>query len=258
VLILFLGLTWSCAETPVKPPEVSFYVTQEVTYLLDRPGYGGNVLGPLFRGDKVERVDSGEQPWWRVKLLRSGQAGWVPKELLSPDPVPGVFYYVNEDSLPLLECPRSDCLASQLLFRGDQVQRLEEGEQGWWRVLVVKGHGSGWAPAAALTQNLEKALEKPSAKPYYYVAVLKLSLRAKPSNRSDVVRTLDFNNQVQKIGEADGWFRVRQPSSGAVGWVASRDLESQPALAPRGRGPAKEKVRPFKQKEEAQPEPDFM
>ena len=39
MLILLLGLAWSCAETQVvKPPEGSFYVTPEITYLLDSPG----------------------------------------------------------------------------------------------------------------------------------------------------------------------------------------------------------------------------
>ncbi len=258
MLFLLLGLTWSCAETQVKPPEVLFYVTPEVTYLHDRQGYDGNILGPLYMGDKVERVAAGESNWWQVKLLRSGQTGWIPKELLSAKPVPSVFYYINEDTLPLLECPRSDCIALQLLFRGDQVQRVEEGEAGWRRVLVVKSRSIGWVPAEALTQRIEDAQQKQPGKPYYYVAVPKLNLRAKPSNRGDVVRTLQFNNQVQKLGETEGWFKVRQPSSGAVGWVISRDLETQPAISPRGRVPAREELKPFKQREEPELEPEFM
>lgn len=258
ILFLLLGLTWSCAETPVKPPEVLFYVTPEVTYLHDRQGSDGNILGPLYMGDKVERVDAGESNWWQVKLLRSGQTGWIQKELLSAKPVPSVFYYINEDTLPLLECPRSDCIALQLLFRGDQVQRVEEGQAGWRRVLVVKSRSIGWVPAAALTQRIEEAQQKQTGKPYYYVAVPKLSLRAKPSNRGEVIRTLQFNNQVQKLGETEGWFKVRQPSSGAVGWVLSRDLETQPSISPRGRGPAREELKPFKQREEPESEPEFM
>jgi uncharacterized protein YgiM (DUF1202 family) len=255
---MVLGLTWSCAETQVKPPEVLFYVTPQVTYLYDRQGYDGNVLGPLFMGDKVERVDAGESDWWQVKLLRSGQTGWIPKELLSSKPVPSVFYYINEDTLPLLECPRSDCIALHLLFRGDQVQRVEEGAEGWWRVLAIKNRSIGWVPAGALTQRIEDTQQKQPGKQYYYVAVPKLSLRAKPSNRGEVIRTLEFNNQVQKIGETTGWFKVRQPSSGAEGWVISRDLETRPSISPRGKGPAKEILKPFKQREEPELEPEFM
>ena len=117
-------------------------------------------LGSLYRGDKVEIVDAGESAWWRVELRRSGQTGWVRKELLSPDPVATVFYYVKEDTLPLLECPRHDCLPLQLLSRGDQVQRVEEGDQGWWRVLVIKNRSFGWVPAAALTERIEDTQQK--------------------------------------------------------------------------------------------------
>ena len=258
MLTLLLGLASSCAKPQVvKPPEGPFYALPEITYLQDSPGYGGNVLGPLYRGDKVERKAIAASNWWRVELLRSGQTGWVQKELLSPDPVPTVFFYVNEDTLPLLECPRSDCIPIQLLFRGDQVQRVEEGDQGWWRVLVIKSRSLGWVRAVALTERLEETQQKQPRKTYYYVAVSKIELRATPSNRGEVIRTLRFNDQVQKIGQNQGWFKVRQPSSGAVGWISSRDLESLPLISPRGL-PAKDKLRPFKQREEPLVEPEFM
>jgi uncharacterized protein YgiM (DUF1202 family) len=258
MLTLLLGLAWSCTKTQVvKPPEGPFYVIPEITYLQDSPGYDGNVLGPLYRGDKVERVDVGESNWWRVELQRSSQTGWVRKELLSPNPVATVFYYVNEDTLPLLECPRSDCIPLQLLFLGDQVQRVEEADQGWYRVLVIKSRSLGWVPASSLTERIEDTQLKQLRKPYYYVAATKLILRGKPSNRSEAVRTLRFNDQVQKLGETKGWFKVRQPSSGAVGWVTNRDLETLPLIFPRG-VPSKNELRPFKQREEPLLEPEFM
>jgi uncharacterized protein YgiM (DUF1202 family) len=258
LLPLILDLAFSCVETQAaKPPEVPFYVTSDITYLLDRPAYGGNVLGPLYKGDKVERMDTGESDWWRVQLLRSGQVGWIRKELLSPEPQATVFYYVKDDSVPLLECPRSDCMSLQLLFRGEQVQRVEEGSQGWWRILVLKSRTLGWVPAAALTERIGQAQQKQLPKPYYYVAVRKLTLRAKPSFHGEAVRTLKFNEQVQKIGETQGWFKVRQPSSGAVGWIIRRDLETLPLIVPRGVR-LKNEPKPFKQREEPQVEPEIM
>lgn len=174
MLTLVLGLVCSCATTPVvKPPAGPFFITSEITYLLDRPGYGGNVLGPLYRGDKVELMEAGELAWWQVKPHRSGQMGWVRKEVLSPDPVAAVFYFVKEDTLPLRECPRSDCMPLQLLFRGDEVQRVEAGDQGWWRVLVINSRSLGWVPAASLAERREDAQQKQLTKPYYYVAVKK-------------------------------------------------------------------------------------
>ena len=257
-LFLLLGVACSCAPTyVVKAPEGPFYVTQEITYLLDNPGHGGNVLGPLYKGDKVERVDAGESPWWQVKLQRSGQIGWVRQELLSSGPVATGFYYVNEDTLPLLECPGADCLPLHLLYRGEQVRRVEEGGRGWWRVQVIKSHSLGWVPASALTEHIEATLQKQIRKPYYYVAVRQLILRANPSNRGQVIRTLRFNDQVQKIGETKDWYQVRQPSTGALGWVLSRDLVNLPLILPRG-VPAKKEPKPFKPREEPFVEPEFM
>ena len=256
-LIIILSLTCSCAQAPVKPPEVSFYVIPEVTYLLENPGVGGKVLGPLYRGDEVEKLEVGEPSWWHIKVLRTEQTGWIRKELLSPNPVGSVFYFVKEDSLFLRECPRPDCLPLELLYRGDQVQRVEEGAQGWWRILVTKTRSLGWVPAASLTERIEEAQIRPAQKAYYFVAVRKLNLLARPASRGEVIRVLQFNDQVQKLGETDGWFMVRQPASGALGWVASRDLEARPLVSPRG-VPAKNELKPFKQREEPEVQPEFM
>ncbi len=257
-LSLLLGLACACAETQVvKPPEGPFFVTSEITYLLDSPGDGGNVLGQLYRGDKVEKVDGGDSAWWRVRLQRSGQTGWIRKELLSPNPIATTFYYVNEDALHLLECPRSDCLSLQLLFRGDQVQKVEAKDRDWWRVLVIRSRSLGWVRAASLTERLADTQQTQIRKPYYYVAVRKMMLRAAPSTRSGVIRTLQFNDQVQKLGETKDWFKVRQPSSGALGWALSRELETLPMVVPRG-VPSKDELKPFKPREEQQVEPEFM
>jgi SH3-like domain-containing protein len=257
IIVLLLGSVWSCAKPELKPVAGPFYVTQQITYLLASPEYGAKVLNPLYRGDKVERLDGGESTWWRVVLLRSGQTGWVQKELLSPDPIAAVFYYVREESSPLLECPRNDCLPLQLLSRGDQVQKIKEGDVGWWRVMAVQSRSLGWMRAAVLTDSMEEVQQKQASKAYYYVAVLKLSLRAIPSNHAQIVRVLKFNDQVQKLAEVKGWLKVRQPSTGAVGWVRGRDLETFLLNSPRG-VPFRDELKPLKQKEEPLWEPEFM
>jgi uncharacterized protein YgiM (DUF1202 family) len=261
-LFILLGVVCSCAQAPVvKAPEGPFSVTSEITYLMDSPGYDGNVLGTLYKGDRVERVDVGESPWWQVKLQRSGQVGWVRRELLSSDLVATSFYYVNEDTLPLLECPRVDCLPLQLLFRGEQVQRVEEGQRGWWRVLALKSRNLGWVLASALSERIEDTRGTQSRKKYFYVAVRKVILRAKPSNRGQVIKTLRFNDQVQKIGQTKDWYQVRQPSTGALGWLRSRDLERLPLILPRG-VPSKNESKPikpkYKHREEPRVEPEFI
>ena len=260
MVTLLLGLAGSCVSPPIRPPENSFYLAVETAYLRDNPGYGGNVLGQLYRGDEVKILDLRESGWWRIELLRSGQQGWVRKELLSPAPVRPVFYYVNRDSFPLLECPRNDCLRLQVLFRGDQVQRVEEGERGWWHVLALKSRSLGWVPSEVLVETVQETRAGPQQRPYYYVKPVRVRLRAKPAADSEVVRTLKFNDQVQKIGAAPGWFKVQQPASGAVGWIASPDLDPLPALSPARGRPAREKEEPepLQPKPEPEIEPEFM
>ena len=258
--MLLLGIAGSCVHAPIRPPETPFYLNVETAYLRDNPGYGGNVLGQLYKGDEVKILGLGESGWWRIELLRSGQQGWIQKELLSPTPVRPVFYYVNRDSFPLLECPRNDCLRLQVLFRGDQVQRVEEGERGWWHVLVVKSRSLGWMPSEVLAETIQQTRTGPQPKSYYYVKPVRVRLRAKPAANSEIVRTLKFNDQVQKISEVPGWFKVRQPSSGAVGWIASPDLDPLPGLSPARPRPAKGKEEPTPVQPNPEPEiePEFM
>ncbi len=61
MLAVLLSLAWSCVSLPVaKPVPGPFFVTPEITYLRDSPGYEGKVLTPLYKGDKVARLDAGE------------------------------------------------------------------------------------------------------------------------------------------------------------------------------------------------------
>jgi uncharacterized protein YgiM (DUF1202 family) len=240
-----------------QPPAGPYFVKPEMTYFLDAPSSQGHVMGPIYQGDKLDLVDGRNSTWWRVKLQRTGETGWVRKELLSPVPIASVFYYVKEDSLPLRECPRSDCIPLQLLFRGERVQRVQDSGHGWWRVLAIEDRSLGWVPASALAENRQEAMERGPYKTYYYVAVRKLILRARPSTRSEVIRTLEFNDQVKRLAKSREWFKVRQPSTGAVGWVVSRGLATLPSFSPREVPDSKE-LKPYKQREEPLSEPDFM
>lgn len=257
---LLLGITGSCAHPPIRPPAGSFFVNVETAYLRDNPGYAGNILGQVYKGDEVKILDVTKSGWCRVELLRSSQMGWLQKELLSPIPVRPVFYYVNGDNIPLLECPRDDCLRLQVLFRGDRVQRVEEGKRGWWHVLAVKSRSLGWLPSEVLVEKLMETRTRQLQKIYYYVKTAKARLRAKPSTNSEIVRTLKFNDQVQKIEETPGWLKVRQPASGAVGWIARPNLDTLPGVSPLGPGPAKEELEPkfIKPKQQPEIEPEFM
>jgi uncharacterized protein YgiM (DUF1202 family) len=252
-------LAWSCAEAPPQPPGSDFYVTPGVAYLRDRASYEGNVVGQLYQGDQVERVGGFSSPWWRVRDVRSGQAGWIQKELLSPEPLASTYYYVNQDSLALRDCPKPECASLQVLFRGDRVKKVTENDQGWWRVLAPETRNLGWVPGAALTEQFADTQVQGPQKSYYYVAVRKLNLRAQPAEQSEIVKTLRFNEQLQKLEQASqGWIKVRQPSSGAVGWVKERLLGTLPTVLPRDKGRAEPAPEPLKPRETPPVEPEFM
>jgi uncharacterized protein YgiM (DUF1202 family) len=259
VLMPLWVLAWSCAEAPPQPPGADFYVTRGIAYLRDRASYEGNVVGQLYQGDQVERVGEFKSSWWRVRDVRSSQAGWIPKELLSPEPVASTYYYVNQDSLPLRDCPQPECASLQVLFRGDRVKKVAENDQGWWRILAPETRNIGWVLGVTLTEKFADTQLQGPQKSYYYVAVKKLNLRAKPVEHSEIVKTLQLNEQLQKLEQTpQGWVKVRQPSSGAVGWVKKGQLGTLPVVLPRNGGRPESAPEPLKPRETPPVEPEFM
>ena len=253
-IVLIAGA--ACApQRPAAPEGGKYYVTTKITYLRDSPGYQGNLLGQLYLGDQVERLESHESGWWQVRSARSGQIGWVQGELLSPTPVLLVYFYVTHTAT-LRECAQESCPSLQLVYRGDQVQKIEENDRGWVRVLVARSRTLGWLPGAAVSEQLEAAAGKAEG-PYYYVAVRTLKLRQHPALEAEVVKTLRLNDQLQKVEvNPTGWVKVRQPASGAVGWVMGRYLETLPVRwAPRLKQPAAPKPG---EEREGLPEPEAM
>jgi hypothetical protein len=93
------------------------------------------------------------------------------------------------------------------------------------------------------------------------VAVRRLKLFGQPRPEAEVVKVLQVNDQVEQLDQnAAGWVKVRQPSSGAAGWVPGRYLEPLPVRYPR---PEKSKKRPQLQspkplETQPQPEPEIM
>jgi uncharacterized protein YgiM (DUF1202 family) len=258
-VLFLLTLFSSCTTAPLIPPgKNEFYVIPEITYLRESPGYEEKVLSQLNRGDQVIVLENGEASWWRVLQVPGGQTGWLQKGLLSSVPVPSNFYYVNQNKISLLACPKNDCPALTLLSRGDRVTKLDEQSSGWWRVQAVASGVQGWLPAAALSENLADAkLEQPS-KEYYYVAVKNLGLRSKPWINDTITKTLEFNQQVQKISQnSQGWFKVRLPGDGSQGWVQSLYLEQLPSVAPRPL-PTKNKPKNLPRRKELPTEPEVM
>ncbi len=255
---LMVALAGACAAPPPPAPGGTFYLTSDMTYLRDAAGFEGHVVGQLYKGDQVERLDISESGWWRISSGRTGQAGWVPSDLLSPKPVPVVYVYVTQ-TVHLRECPKEFCPALQSLSRGDQVQKVEQNDQGWWRVLVAKSRNLGWLPAKVVAEKLEEPQAKAPEPQYYFVVVRRLTLRREPLLNAEAITLLQFNDQVEKLEQNPGWLKVRQPASGAIGWVPERFLGITPLKFPRFEKPRKKKPQPPKPAEtQPQAEPEIM
>jgi uncharacterized protein YgiM (DUF1202 family) len=263
LLTLLLALAGACAAPPPQSPEGVYYLTTDMTYLRDAAAFDSNVVGQLYKGDQVEKLETGPANWWRVRSERTGQVGWVSAYLFSPAPAPVPLFFVKH-TVNLRECAKDLCPSLQLLSLGDRVQKIEQNDQGWWRVLVVDSRNLGWLPAEALAESLEEARAEAPEKPYLYVAVRRLKLFRQPQPEAEVVKLLQVNDQVVKLDQNEtGWFKVRHPASGAVGWVLGRYLEPLPVRYPRPEKHKKTRAKPTKPagtkpQPEPQAEPEIM
>jgi uncharacterized protein YgiM (DUF1202 family) len=234
LLFLILLLAGGCVQPRPEPPDGPYYLDSGISYLRDIPTYQGYIVGQLYRGDQVDRLAANDQGWWRVRSQRTHQLGWVQGELFSRSPVSIVYYYVIPDTLELRECPTNDCPPLHLLFRGDQVQKIEENDQGWWRVLILQTRNLGWAQAINFSDQSGADLPESPKDPFYYVAVKRVELHLKPVMDSAIVKTLQFNDRVKPLEENPwGWVKVSHPPSGTEGWVIRRNLESSQLKFPR-------------------------
>jgi uncharacterized protein YgiM (DUF1202 family) len=212
-------------------------------------------------------LEEHEEDWWRVRLSQGGDAGWIPAKLLSSSPVQAESYYVAVATLPLRECPGEECPSRKQLLQGEPVRKIDQNEQGWWRVLVQKDLSLGWIPAAAVSENKpQEIVARRSEKVHYYVAASSLNLYLLPLTSSQVVKTLNLNEELEKLEQkSKDWVKIRQVSTGAEGWVLAQYLQEQ-QVPPQKPVPKKRKKRLPKpalpklepEKEEPPVEPEAM
>ena len=265
IMPLFLIALFSSACVPpqVETKPSVYYVTPVITYLKECPGYDCKVVGELYRADRLEQVEV-KGDWWRMRLEGGTLTGWLQRELVSPTPVAAAFYYIAADSLEMRDCPSPDCPLGKILLKGDRVQKIDQNDQGWFRVLAEKDAGIGWIPAAQVSDQAVKPEAKPAPeKDYYYAAAANVNLYSLPLFSSKVVKTLPLNEKMEKLAQhGQDWFKVRHPNSGAEGWAAAKDLKTSPVTpepAPKKKKRFKKKPAPPKpQPEAATPEPEAM
>ncbi|MBM4287324.1 MAG: hypothetical protein FJ135_04090 [Deltaproteobacteria bacterium] len=64
----------------------------------------------------------------------------------------------------------------------------------------------------------------------WYVMADRLNLRACPGMDCPRITVLERNQEVEKMGESQGWFQIRSRLDGSLGWVDARYLSRSPVV----------------------------
>ena len=86
-------------------------------------------------------------------------------------------------------------------------------------------------PRAPLPPPPSARPEQPPERPSFYVKVARLNLRAGPGMDFPKLGTLERNEEVEKVGEAENWYQVRVKRDGTLGWVSSQHLSNSGKLS---------------------------
>jgi uncharacterized protein YgiM (DUF1202 family) len=110
------------------------------------------------------------------------------------------------------------------IYRGEQVERLEEVEGGWWRVRATRSGQTGWVQGELFTAN-------PVPVTYLYVAVTTVPLRECPEEPCAALQLVYGGDRVQELEENQGWARVLVEKSRTLGWLPKKVLAEKPPTA---------------------------
>lgn len=233
--VLIIILQSACAGPKASlTPELN-YIISVITYLRECPEYDCKAVSELYKGDRVELLEKRENGWGKARSERTGHVGWLQTTILNREPVSVVVFYVTPETIPLREGPGQDYPSRKLLYRGEKIQKIDENDQGWWRVLTEKDKNIGWIPADLVSERfvppVTVSTAKSAQKTYYYVASPSLNLQSLPLSSSKVVKVLQSQDKVEKLSQSNSeWYKVRHLTSGAEGWVIARYLKDSPVL----------------------------
>jgi uncharacterized protein YgiM (DUF1202 family) len=275
-LLILISMAASCAMLQPQPPPHVYYIIPSVAYFRDNPGYASANVATVYRGQQVKVLSRMANNWCQVETVPGGKVGWIQRPLLSPVPIPAETYTVTEAEVPLRDVPQKEAVARRVLHKGDKVRKLSENQQGWWWVLVEKDESLGWLPGNALSEETAApapagqtgapsgaggagtAVSPPAVQtPYLYVAVANLDLHLLPLFSSQAVKTLKFNDKVEKIGQSGAdWLKVRYSETGAQGWAPVPTLTDSPSKTPKVYPPPRKRRIPRKARHFKPTEPE--
>jgi uncharacterized protein YgiM (DUF1202 family) len=139
-------------------------------------------------------------------------------------------YYSIPTVSYLRDCPNYDCQVVTEIYNADEVKVLEKNDNGWWRVQSLRDQKIGWIQRDLISNF-------PLITKNYYVVTDELPLRDSPGEDSVSRKLLGYGDEVQKIAEKDGWWRVLAEKDKAIGWIPAM-MVSETHPGPPG-GPVK-------------------
>ena len=104
---------------------------------------------------------------------------------------------------------------------------------GFLTLMLISGcqQKVGWTPPPPPPPSQPPPPPPKAEYQVFYVAADRLNLRACPGMDCPKIAALTRNQEVEKVGESQGWFQVRSRQDGTLGWVDSRYLASAPVPA---------------------------
>jgi uncharacterized protein YgiM (DUF1202 family) len=132
------------------------------------------------------------------------------------------YYYSIPTVSYLRDCPAYDCQVVAEIYNANEVRFLEKNDAGWWRVQSLRDQKTGWIQGDLLS-NI------PLIAKNYYVVANELPLRGSPGEDIVSRKLLGYGDEVHKIAEKDGWWRVLAEKDKSIGWIPAKMLsETRP------------------------------
>jgi len=113
------------------------------------------------------------------------------------------------------------------IYNADKVKVLDKNDAGWWQVQSARDQKIGWTQSDLLS-------DIPLATKNYYIAADGLPLRDSPNEDIVSRKLLGYGDEVQKIDEKNGWWRVLVEKDKSIGWIPAQ-MASATRLEPPGK-----------------------
>jgi uncharacterized protein YgiM (DUF1202 family) len=131
---------------------------------------------------------------------------------------PTRIYYVTPPVTYLRDSPTYEAGEVAPIYLADQVERLENEQNGWWQVRSVANQQVGWMDGRLLSPD-------PVPVATYYAAQSGLPLRDFPGTDGPSRKRLAQGDELLQIDQDErGWTRVIVAKDKGIGWVETAAL----------------------------------